>query len=242
MPMRWRWPPENSWGNRLPCSRGRPTASSSSPALTLAALRLTPWTTNGSLMMSLTGQREFSDEYGSWKTTCISVRSLRSSPPDIVVTSCPRNRTEPDVGSMSRRMLRPRVVLPQPDSPTMPKRLVGVDREADAVEGVDGAHLATQQPGPDREVRAQVVDHQQRLGAGGGLAELARLLGGGELVDDVAHTGSSVGLDGLELAELGDPVAARRVVGADLDDRRRLPSRCRCAWSTGGRTRSRWAW
>ena len=42
--------------------------------------------------------------------------------PDLscVSTSVPRNCTEPDVGSISRRMQRPVVLLPQPDSPTMP--------------------------------------------------------------------------------------------------------------------------
>ena len=35
-------------------------------------------------------------------------------------TSSPRNRTSPDVGSISRRMQRPVVVLPLPDSPTRP--------------------------------------------------------------------------------------------------------------------------
>ena len=29
-PIRWRWPPENSCGNRLPCSGLRPTVRSSS--------------------------------------------------------------------------------------------------------------------------------------------------------------------------------------------------------------------
>src|SRR5207237_89453 len=33
----------------------------------------------------------------------------------------PRNMTRPDVGSVKRRIARPKVVLPQPDSPTRPK-------------------------------------------------------------------------------------------------------------------------
>jgi hypothetical protein len=36
-------------------------------------------------------------------------------------TSSSRNRTEPEVGSISRSMHRPVVVLPLPDSPTSPK-------------------------------------------------------------------------------------------------------------------------
>ena len=35
-------------------------------------------------------------------------------------TSSPLNCTSPDVGSISRRMQRPVVVLPLPDSPTRP--------------------------------------------------------------------------------------------------------------------------
>ncbi len=36
------------------------------------------------------------------------------------VTSCPSKVTSPEVGSISRRMQRPVVDLPQPDSPTRP--------------------------------------------------------------------------------------------------------------------------
>ena len=51
---------------------------------------------------------------------CISRRSARSSDVPIERTSLPSNLTSPAVGSMSRRIVRPVVVLPQPDSPTRP--------------------------------------------------------------------------------------------------------------------------
>ena len=50
----------------------------------------------------------------------------------------PSKRTTPDVGSMRRRMARPVVVLPQPDSPTSAERLARRDVERHAVHG---AHL-----------------------------------------------------------------------------------------------------
>src|SRR3989442_2713786 len=51
---------------------------------------------------------------------CISFRSARSERLSSVVTFCAPNQTSPDVGSMSRRIERPVVDLPQPDSPTRP--------------------------------------------------------------------------------------------------------------------------
>src|SRR6059036_3077007 len=51
---------------------------------------------------------------------CISFRSARSERLSSVVTFCAPNQTSPEVGSMSRRIERPVVDLPQPDSPTRP--------------------------------------------------------------------------------------------------------------------------
>ncbi len=72
-------------------------------------------------MMSLTGIFGFSEAYGSWNTICMSRRTPRSSSPPMVVSSRPRNFTEPDVGLCSCRMARPVVDLPHPDSPTTPR-------------------------------------------------------------------------------------------------------------------------
>src|SRR5262245_8098014 len=62
----------------------------------------------------------FSDAYGSWKMICISFRSARSERLSSAVTLRPWKLTSPDVGSISRRIERPVVDLPQPDSPTRP--------------------------------------------------------------------------------------------------------------------------
>jgi len=61
-----------------------------------------------------------SDAYGSWKMICISLRSARSERLSSVVTFLPSKETSPEVGSISRRIERPVVDLPQPDSPTSP--------------------------------------------------------------------------------------------------------------------------
>ena len=62
--------------------------------------------------------RGLSDEYGSWKTICMSRRAARIRALENPSTFSPRNSTSPDVGSISRSMQRPVVLLPLPDSPT----------------------------------------------------------------------------------------------------------------------------
>lgn len=52
---------------------------------------------------------------------CIWGRSLRSASPFMWEMSVPLRRMVPLVGSYSRRMVRARVDLPQPDSPTRPR-------------------------------------------------------------------------------------------------------------------------
>src|SRR5215472_6855603 len=71
-------------------------------------------------MMSPTVIRGLSEAYGSWKMICISLRFARIDLPSIFVISSPPKRIEPVVGSSRRRMQRPIVVLPEPDSPTSP--------------------------------------------------------------------------------------------------------------------------
>ena len=63
-----------------------------------------PCTISGSPTMSPTVMRGSSDEYGSWKTICISRRIRRSSSRPSSVSSVPSNLTEPDVGLSSWRM------------------------------------------------------------------------------------------------------------------------------------------
>ena len=75
---------------------------------------------SGSITMSRTLRRGFSDEIGSWKIICIRVRAERMSFCDMCVRSLPSKTIEPDVGRGSCMIARPVVLLPQPDSPTRP--------------------------------------------------------------------------------------------------------------------------
>src|SRR6266540_3161430 len=71
-------------------------------------------------MISPIRMRGLSDAYGSWKMICILRRISRIADPDRDDSSRPSKVMVPRVGSMSRTRQRPRVVLPQPDSPTRP--------------------------------------------------------------------------------------------------------------------------
>ena len=71
-------------------------------------------------MIDCTVMRGLSEAYGSWNTICICWRKARMARLDRFSTSSPRNFTEPDVAGISRRIRRPVVDLPQPDSPTTP--------------------------------------------------------------------------------------------------------------------------
>ena len=83
-------------------------------------LRDTPRIRSGVARICATRLRGFSDACGSWKTICISRRIgciwLRPA----FVMSWPRKRIAPPVASISRTSARISVVLPQPDSPTIP--------------------------------------------------------------------------------------------------------------------------
>ena len=98
------------------------------------------WRACGSISASPTiaptVMRGLSDAYGSWKMICMSRASARSSSLPARVTSLPSNQTSPEVGSIRRRMQRPVVLLPQPDSPTRPSVSPAVEVEAHAVDRV----------------------------------------------------------------------------------------------------------
>src|SRR6266508_2889489 len=71
-------------------------------------------------MISPIRMRGLSDAYGSWKMICILRRISRIADPDRDDSSRPSKVMVPRVCSLSRTRQRPRVVLPQPDSPTRP--------------------------------------------------------------------------------------------------------------------------
>ena len=72
-------------------------------------------------MLSPIGARGSRDENGSWKMICAWARNGVRAGPSRAVISSPPNRMRPDVGSSNRTTTRPRVDLPQPDSPTSPR-------------------------------------------------------------------------------------------------------------------------
>ena len=78
---------------------------------------------NGAPTIVPTVCRGFSEEYGSWKIIWMSRRSGRICAGDRWVMSRPSKTICPPVGSSSRVISRPVVVLPQPDSPTSAERL-----------------------------------------------------------------------------------------------------------------------
>ena len=118
---RWRCPPLNSRGSRLMASEGRPTWSSSSFTRFLAAAASMPCTPSGSARMSPISRAGFSEVYGSWNTTCRSRLRTRRSLRVAWLMSLPSKLIFPPVTGASPRMARPRVVLPEPDSPTRPR-------------------------------------------------------------------------------------------------------------------------
>src|SRR5450759_2326801 len=70
--------------------------------------------------MSPTVCRGSRDPNGSWKIIAMSRRIRRIAAGPMRSMSCPLNRTSPEVGSISRRIERPSVDFPHPDSPTSP--------------------------------------------------------------------------------------------------------------------------
>ncbi|KAG1476307.1 hypothetical protein G6F54_014175 [Rhizopus delemar] len=74
---------------------------------------------SGARTMSSARWRGFSDEYGSWNTSCSRRRLCRNEAPPRAVRSVPSKRMEPAVGSANRSTDSAVVVLPEPDSPTI---------------------------------------------------------------------------------------------------------------------------
>ena len=136
--------------------------------------------TSASPMIAPTVMRGLSEANGSWKMICMSRRSARSSSlverGDVLRR---RTSTSPEVGSISRRMQRPVVDLPQPDSPTRPSVSPAVEVEADAVDRMHARRpCATSRPPLTGKCFDQIADAQQRF------ASSAMLLGtdAGDLV------------------------------------------------------------
>ena len=122
MPILCRRPPSSSWGYVLYSLSARPTvAISSSTRSCIFFLSLTRWFSfSGSAIVWLIVFLGFSDENGSWKMICRSFLFFRICSLFSLFRSSPSNSTSPPVGSINRRIARPVVDFPQPDSPTTP--------------------------------------------------------------------------------------------------------------------------
>src|SRR5579872_2000055 len=122
MPIRWRWPPENSPGCLRASAGRRPTWASSRATRSQRSagvpILCTVSTSNSALPTLWRGS---SDEYGSWSTTCIRLRYGRRPCSSSRARSTLSNHTSPSSGRYSRSRHRPSVLLPHPDSPTRPR-------------------------------------------------------------------------------------------------------------------------
>ena len=125
---RWRMPPENWCGYSLirSLTRGMPTRSSTSAARSIAcSFDTSRCRTTASAICLPTDMVGFREVDGSWKIMPISLpRILRMLSSESVVSSRPFSlmlppTIEPPVGS-SFMIDNAVIVLPQPDSPTMP--------------------------------------------------------------------------------------------------------------------------
>src|SRR5579859_7819696 len=121
IPMRWRWPPENSCGYRLLKLGFNPTNRRSSCTLCCLS-RPEPIRKfcNGSMRMSPTVIRGSSEANGSWKIICIFRLTRRSFDPRSLVMSWPSKTILPAVTGSKAVIKRARVDFPHPDSPTRP--------------------------------------------------------------------------------------------------------------------------
>ena len=68
---------------------------------------------------------------------CISLRYSRISEREILAMSTPSKMISPEVGSNRRKIVRPAVVLPEPDSPTRPTTSPGFNIQTNVLNRLD---------------------------------------------------------------------------------------------------------
>ena len=104
------------------CCRVRPTVSSNASTVIRRRRPDRPsWTIKGAATDRRIVLRGFSDDCGSWKIICIFRRTGRNAASPRPTRLWPSKRMSPPVGRIKRRMARPTVDLPDPDSPTRPR-------------------------------------------------------------------------------------------------------------------------
>ena len=164
--MRWRWPPENSCGKRRACSGARPTRSSSSSTLPSASSRahaVQAQRRRHQLAHRLARvQRRERVLEDHLHVAAQRLERLAARGGDVLAV-------EADLAGagLEQPHQRPRQRgLAAARLPHQPHRLALVEGEADVVDGLDAGHLAAEHDAlAHREVLAQVVDLEQRLGA-----------------------------------------------------------------------------
>ena len=140
--------------------RRRPTRSSSARDARAAAPRRAPGRARRALRRRCRRRAcaDSSEPNGSWKISCISRRvaaqRVAVERQQIVAVEAHRARRSARSGAARRR---PSVVLPQPDSPTMPSVSPAARSKLDAVDGAHHAARAAEQARRDREVLAQIA-------------------------------------------------------------------------------------
>ena len=164
--MRWRMPPDISWGNcdTRVCGDAMRTDFSKATARCQALARLAPsCTRSGSPTWLPMENSGLSDAMGSCRIMAMRLpRTRRISASDLSSRFSPSNIIRPltmrAAGGSRRRMVSASVLLPEPDSPTIPRVLAGVQAERHVVHG---AHHARALLGDI--VGGKVFEREQRL-------------------------------------------------------------------------------
>ena len=167
MPMRWRWPPENSCG--IAVARARRQADqlqhARRPRPASRRSRAAPWISSGSMTMSSTVMRGLSAPIRVLENDLHGAGASRSASRPRRVMSSPSNTIWPAVGSISRISSRPSVDLPQPDSPTRPSVSPAAISKSTTSSTARSAYRrcgAKKPPGADREMLGEADGLEQR--------------------------------------------------------------------------------
>ena len=134
----------------------------------------------------------------------------------------PSNRTSPEVGSISRRMHRPVVVLPLPDSPTRPKISPAPPCPEIGTEGIGlPSSIAVTDKTPDKDRVLWMTKKGASLGNVNGMGSAGR-----EYVPGVIHRSDRMASTGLYsdgqkgVRRLTDPAPDYYIVGGFTQERR----------------------
>ena len=175
MPMRWRWPPENSCGKRSAAACGQPDQGQRlrhAGGARLAAERRVHGCSSGAPTICSTRMRGLSEAYGVLEDQLhVAAERAQSAGWSDAVMSVPSKRMVPALAAVRRSTQRPTVVLPDPLSPTRPSTSPRPMAKDDAVDRAHRQAAAGKQAAADAVVLAQAAQFEQR---GGHAAAMAR--------------------------------------------------------------------